>query len=239
VLECDNEEPGLLQYFLRIAETLPLDEPSASFFAVAVHQMFELFRSMSHPPTGSIQGVWAETALLAHARNPELLAEAWHSKTNDLHDFSGLGAQLEVKSTTGDLREHEFSLEQLTRSQMTTAIASLILKSDDCGANVFDLLDILRHRNIAPDLVRRSEIIVGKVLGEEWREASDVRFSIGPSLATLALYAASAIPRVPGPLPPTVRHVRFSADLSNVEVGDVSSNPLVEALEPLTPFPSS
>lgn len=228
VLHCTGLDTELVRHFLRVAATLP-DNATSGELEEAILQLFELFRSLGHRGTHTVQGIWAETFVAAYAADPGLLVAAWHSDPDDLHDFVGNGYQLEVKSSARDLREHEFSLEQLERSPSTTIVVSLLLDVDDIGASVFDLLRSLTSR-LPLGLARRAEVIVSKALGDLWREADEIRFSVPSALSNLQIFGAEAIPRPPGPMPETVSQVKFRSDLSALTPGVTAGGALVAAL---------
>lgn len=229
VLTCAGVDDALVRQFLRISQILPLDG-SADVVAAAAADLFELFRSLSRRTAPSVQGIWAETLLVAKSSDPALLVAAWHSAGTDLHDFVADGAHLEVKSTSRGLREHELSLEQLEHAPEQTTIASLLVEEDPMGATVFDLLDELRPRLPTFEMRRRAEGIVAKALGDGWLDAEEIRFSVAGALETLRLYPAGAIPRPEGPVPATVSGVRFRVDLSGVLARVTMRGPLLESL---------
>jgi hypothetical protein len=216
VLECQGDDLDLLKHFLRLVRTLDLVDTTPVAFDSEVRSLFELFRALVGRGTGTAQGLWAELALISAATDPSHLVQAWHSDPDDLHDFVGNGDHLEVKSTTRNIREHEFSLEQLERAPDKTIIASMLLREDAAGPSVFDLLDHLSSRVEQKGLRQRAEAIVATTLGEGWREATEVRFDLGHALASLSPCGAADVPRVLGPVPAAVRRVRFTADLSAV-----------------------
>lgn len=217
VLECDGGDADLLMHFLRIVERLGLASSHGQEFDRAVRSIFELFRSLSQPGTGTPQGLWAELLLFTLAKDPSYLAAAWHSEPGDLHDFVGAGSRLEVKSSVRTVREHDFSLEQLERDVQNTVIVSVMLTESSSGANVLDLLDDALSKIDGIDLRDRVNRIARKTLGEGWREALDLRFDLPQAVAGLRAFEARHVPRVTLPLPVGIRNVRFVADLSNAE----------------------
>ncbi len=60
---------------------------------MAVERLVRLFASLAQPPAGSVQGLWGELLLIAHARDPLVLLRAWHADPLEVHDFiNGTGA---------------------------------------------------------------------------------------------------------------------------------------------------
>lgn len=238
VLECQDADPELNAYFLRVADAL-VDEAKGpdgvARFDAAVRSLFELFRSLSRAGTRSIQGLWSELLLIGYARDPAYLVQAWHSDPAELHDFAGDGWRLEVKSSSRSLREHEFSLDQLLFEPDGTVIASVLLTEDDAGSTVFDLLEGLSERLGPGALYQRAEAIVAASLGNAWRDAREVRYVVADALESVQLFPAHAIPRPPGAMPPEVRAVRFRASLAAVPALEATGveNQVFAALVPL------
>jgi hypothetical protein len=235
VLECDGSDHELLLQFLHLVDTLSLVESTAGAFDEKVRRVFELFRAFNTHGTGTPQGLWAELLLIAIAKDTEYLARAWHSEPNDLYDFVADGSRLEVKSTTREVREHEFSYEQLKSHADATIVASLLLRESPNGANVFDLLEEVLARLPKPDLRIRVESIVRRTLGESWREAHDVRFDVQAARASLTLFRACDAPCVAEPIPASVKRVRFVSDLSAaLPAADIDHHTLFRALRSST-----
>jgi hypothetical protein len=66
--------------------------------------------------------------------------DRWHTDNSDTFDFSWGQGRLEVKSTVGAFRIHDFSLDQLQPPVGGFGyVASLVLKAANGGAGVLDL----------------------------------------------------------------------------------------------------
>ena len=216
-----------------------LDE-GASFeaFDSAVRSIVELFDALSRPGRYHAQGLWAELGLIAYGAAPSRAARAWHQHTGDLFDFADADFRVEVKSTTRQRRIHSVSLGQLSAAEAgETLLVSLVLRPDDDGHSIDDLMerarDVLRPE---PPLQRRLEEVLADGLGADWRSAATVRFDLDAALSSVRFYRAADVPCVDRNVPDEVSNVRFSVDLSEVpslspeEVGAVS--PLTAALVP-------
>jgi hypothetical protein len=219
ILECRTVDADLAAYFFRIVESVLIaDDRTAdeAHFEASLDAIVTLFRALQRPARRSVQGLWAELAIIAWSARPEVALTSWHSDPHALHDFASGSFRLELKSTIKTLREHTFLLDQLSSmSPGVTLIGSLMLVEDVDGANLSDLLDAIRGR-LSPgaDLVARLEVVVAESLGQSWHDARDVRFEVEAARKSLRLYAAEKIPTVPQPLPSEVKDVRFVADLS-------------------------
>jgi hypothetical protein len=224
VLVCTADDAELDRYFCRVVSSFFGDvgdasvaPPSAEEVERTLDGITALFSALSRAPKQSVQGLWAELAIVSWAHSPEVAISAWHSEPTDLHDFA-LGAhRLEVKSSLSKLREHHFRLDQLGAATTgETVIASLMLQQTSHGMSVFELADHIGER-VGDEALARLETIVAESLGRDWREvdADDVRFDLELTKQTLRLFRAGDVPSVPQPLPVGIKRVQFVADLSN------------------------
>ncbi|MEM7153906.1 MAG: PD-(D/E)XK motif protein [Myxococcota bacterium] len=216
VLQCSAGEPVLVRQFLRIVESCLPSESLQHWetFDQTVRSVFELFRHLTSPGSRTAQGLWAELLLIAYADDPALMVRAFHSDPNELHDFFADGTSLEVKSTTGALREHHFSLEQLEQGKDQLVVASLLLQEDVLGTTINELVAKASARIGEPELRRRLESIVVLSLGSAWLAADQLRFGERAALETLRLFAAKDIPSLAQPIPTDIHHVRYVASLA-------------------------
>lgn len=221
ILSCVDADAELRRYFFRVVALL-LDElgehPSAHEVDCSVRRVLELFRAMEGPGSRSVQGLWAELLVLAHAANPELVASSWHAKPRQLYDFSAGLQRVEVKSTTGPHRSHAISLDQLgVAVGGETFLVSVMLSSAASGLTIEELLDhALSRLPEQGELRRRVETIVVLSLGSDWRDRARARFDRDAALDSLRIYDARSVPSVNRDLPPEVSDVRFTVDLSSV-----------------------
>jgi hypothetical protein len=217
VLECRTRDPALGSYFFRVVASMLSDGitlTSELGFESALDALVTLFRSLQRPGVRTVQGLWAELALISWSADAATALSSWHSNTRALHDFAAGSFRLEAKSSLRGLREHTFILDQLvTLPGGATLVASLLLCETEDGASVFDLIEVICAR-VGPGSAARLETIVADSLGNNWYDAVDVRFSVDGARRSLQLYEAQDIPSIPQPLPPEVKEVRFTVDLS-------------------------
>jgi hypothetical protein len=164
----------------------------------------------------TVVGLWGELWLIATAEDPAAFASAWHGAASDRFDFSFPDARIEVKTTTGSRRLHEFGLEQLEGGdRKPTLIASLTVANDASGSTVMDILTELLRVLPGALAARVSRVALATVAGDI-ESVQDYAFSpIGD--APLLAYHARSIPRVLVPRRAEISRVRFSADLSSIE----------------------
>jgi len=244
ILECKTNDAQLAAHFFRVAQTLILDDPATQneeIFTRALDRLISLFRALQKPGSRSVQGVWAELALIAGSASPQDAILAWHSNPHELYDFSNGSVRLEVKSTAKPFREHEFLLDQLGSSEPgMTLIASMLLKEDPDGDSIGDLVEAIRLLTLgAPGVHDRVIGIVAESLGQGWRASESVRFNVEAARDALRVFLPEQIPTIPQPLPIGVANVRFTAKLDGLSHLELSQAREMAALyAALLPEPS-
>jgi hypothetical protein len=218
-IHCNGKDRALVSYFLRVISSLlasVLISPSSAEVSEAIDKLVELFRAMTELPRKSVQGLWAELYCMAASREPGVLVRAWHATPTDRYDFCDVNQRVEVKSASGGIRQHHFSLEQLHPPDGTTVIvASLFVEMAGGGTCVADLTDQLRARITESALLLHLDRVIALTLGENWRSAIDDRFDQQLAAHSLSFYNATAIPSLEAKLPVGVSDVRFKSDLSS------------------------
>lgn len=221
-LVCRTSDEALQTAFLRIGTAL-LDTSATKLTEAELEDRLDdlvaLFRALGRPANQTIQGLWAELAIVAWATNPRVALASWHSSPRALHDFASGPDRLEVKSTSTGLREHALRLEQLGEAPGgRTFLASIMVQETEDGTSVEDLCALVLARVEADiELRRRLETIVTQSLGRDWREAATRRFDVVQARGSLRFYEAERVPCVAQPLPPEVKHVSFVVDLSTTD----------------------
>jgi len=218
VVQCRGLGPELHAYFLRVSEPLVQmlgGTPTRAAVSVAIDKLVELFSSMSLPSKKTVQGLWAEVFLIAQAANPEALLKAWHVEPVDRYDFSSGPDRIEVKSYSGKVRRHHFTLEQLRPPRGTRVlVASINVLMAGGGVSLSNLIDDIRARiGGRPELIMRLEAVVAAALGECWPNGLNDRFDREAAQESLRFYDAHNIPSIDG-VPPSISEVRFVADIS-------------------------
>lgn len=223
VLECRATELELCTYFFRIVRSILLTGSTTTEegFDAALDALVTLFRSLQRPGVRTIQGLWGELAVILWSADPEAAVSSWHSTPHALHDFTAGSYRLEVKASSKGLREHVFLLDQLaTLTPGATLVASLLIHESNQGDSVFELVEAINKR-LGRASVARLETIVADSLGNNWRDATGVKFALEEARRSLRIYAAEDVPTIPQPIPPQVKEVTFTVDLSETPVQDL------------------
>ncbi len=220
VVRCIGLDQALHIYFLRSISAIIISlgtTPSRLDVSHAITNLTTLFRAMTEKPRKSVQGLWAELFLVARAYDTATMVTAWHITPEDRYDFSVGNQRIEMKSTATRIRQHHFSLEQLSPPTDTTLlIASLFVEYAGAGTSIMELAEQIRSRiSDNPDLLFHVDQIISLTLGENWRDALEARFDLELAEDSLAFFEITAIPTVGRNLPLGVSDVRFKSDLSN------------------------
>jgi hypothetical protein len=232
ILTCSTPDPKVQRCFFRLLETLVDANGGPVGFDLigAIKEVGDLLRTLQEPSYAELLGLWGELLVLSRANDPEAAAQAWHVSPSERYDFAAGASRLEVKTATGRVREHHFSLEQLNPSGSVVTVASVLTEKSSGGTSVGDLLAQLLPR-LGGGARTRVESVVLATLGDDWNHV-DQRFDLELALESLALFAASDIPSVPPALPTGVTRVQFTSDLSSVAPLASSQDPLVQAVWP-------
>ncbi|MYG00338.1 PD-(D/E)XK motif protein [Candidatus Poribacteria bacterium] len=227
IVRCTGEDTTLQFYFLNVASDVVLslkDQPTQSEVENAVNRLIELFRAMEEVPLKSIQGLWAEMFLILQAGQPNLLVNAWHTLPEDRYDFAMSNQRIEVKSFSGENRQHHFSLEQLHPPKSVNAlIGSVCVEGSQAGLTITDLREKLHIRlenNF--DSLLHIDSIIARTLGNAWQQASEIRFDQRVAEDSLCFFLSSLIPSVDPNLPQGVSQVHFKSDLTDMQPVDDS-----------------
>ena len=222
VVYCIGEDTILQDYFLKVASTIVVsldNQPTQSNVAHIVNRLIELFQAMASAPRKSVRGLWAELFLISKTSQPTILIDAWHTIPEDRYDFAMDNQRIEVKSFTGNIRLHHFSLEQLHPPEgVKVLVASVFVESSQAGESITDLREKIQiHLGSNLDSLLHIDRVIALTLGNAWQQASNVRFDERLAEESLTFYETSKIPSVNPDLPVGVSEVRFRSDLTEIE----------------------
>jgi len=178
--------------------------------------LVRLFAALARPQRKTVQGLWAELFVIVAATDPCKLVEAWHAEPQDRYDFNAGTQRLEVKSASGRLRKHHFSLSQLEPPEgSTVVVVSLLMERAGAGTSLGELCGrarrLLTRRH---DLQQRVDSVVADSLGESLSQALEVAFDEELARESLAFIATESIPRIARPLHAAITEVAFAVDVS-------------------------
>jgi len=235
VVSLRGDDLALAEPFCMAAEALlaALSEaPSASDIERVVRQFVELMSALSLPSSRAIAGLWAELWLMSVAVDPRAAVAAWHEAATDRFDFAFPGHFVEVKATEREERNHEFSYEQLRRSELPVKIASLRLRRVPSGRSISDLVGSLQTI-LSPEMRTKLVRNVFSAVGSAVSEASEMRFDVAFAEANLRVLAADKVPVVVIPEGSPISAVRFRVNFDDSSLAVDLLRPAARAgLEP-------
>lgn len=242
VVRCLSPDPSLRQYFVRVADAAVAElgpNPTTAEVNSSLFRLAELFRAFEAPPTRTVQGLWAELAVIAWSSRPDDLCQAWHAHPAEGFDFSAGADRLEVKSFSGHARVHSFSMAQLSSSPgVRTLIASLHVARSSGGASIPDLLDCIRRRPTSIESMGKLQLVVARSLGDAAANALSISFDLQLARDSLRFFDPDFVPAIRPPLPSGVLNVHFESMLeetSALSLTDVERySGLAAAARPLT-----
>ena len=223
-----SNDRDLQEYFLQISENLVKTLQSKSGYAelaATLNKYIEIFRTLTDAPINTAQGLWAEIFVIESSSSPELLLSYWHNSPDDKFDFNAGKEKVEVKSTSGSERVHEFSSEQLNpMPDSQVLVASLFTRQVHSGVSIQDLM-----QNIASkiqndnDLIEKMNLVVSKTLGNTLEQSIKIKFDYDISRTSLRFYRHQDVSKVEKVyIPAEVSGVRYKSDLSSISPVDLS-----------------
>lgn len=236
VVSCDASTPELHEIFVRCivaaAEQLPL-KTNTSELQHSVQALLDLFRALGRPSGREVAGLWAELFVILQSKNEARALKSWHVDQFERFDFSWASGYLEVKAAVKEVRQHEFSLEQLQAPIGGTGyVASVLLQPLSGGTGIVDLAnDIERTVATQPALRQKLWENITATLGSDFSERLDRRFDFSYAKRSLAVYSIGDVPAPQEPSDPRVTGIRFRVDMTTVS-SSLTGNPrdILEAL---------
>lgn len=237
LIACNDSAPELYELFVQCVDAavsqLPAEARTQDIES-CVRSLLNLFRAMSTPSGREIAGLWGELFVIAHAADVAVAVDAWHADTFERFDFSWLSGVLEVKTTQGSTREHEFALEQLVAPSRIGLVISLLLQPLTNGTGVMDLATKIDAALLGRgELRQRLWTNIAASLGNDFGEKLDRRYDVGFAERHLAVFNMADIPAPNPPSDPRVSSLRFRSNLSTVKTS--VAKPPLEALRDAIP----
>lgn len=217
VFSLRSDDPGLAEAFCLAADVLVAalpKSPSVTDIERAIREFVEVLSALTLPSARTVAGLWAELWLMSVASDPKSAVTAWHRDPTDRFDFSFPEHFVEVKATEREERNHDFSYEQLRRSEAPISIASLRLRRAQGGKSVADLVTTLQE-GLGNDLRTKLVKNVFSAIGSAVSEASEIRFDEGFAESNLRVIAADRVPVVVVPDASPISAVRFRVNFDD------------------------
>lgn len=222
LVSCTAEEQELHELFIRsfdAARSQLTEGAHTEEIKRTVQNLASLFRAFSRPSQRSITGLWAELFTITRSGDVLETMKMWRADAFDRFDFSTPDRVVEIKATIGQLRSHEFSLEQLSvPANGTGFIVSILLQSVSGGTSVLELILTIETSIDAEPRMREklwANVISG--LGSDFSASMDRRFDTSYADRNLTIFLMDDIPKPSTRNDPRVTAIRFLADCTGIE----------------------
>jgi hypothetical protein len=183
---------------------------------LAIWSLKKLFEEgLLEATTQGVTGLMGELLVLLNAPDREAAIKAWHSKTDAAFDFSWENFRLEVKTTKGPVREHNFSSNQIPGPNgIQLQVASVKLITTEIGQTLGDLVNIVTA-GLPEELTTKVLDQCNKTLGVPPFAVTEPIIDVTSSLANIAYFAGSTVPMPP--LTTDVLSMKWEATLENTK----------------------
>lgn len=126
-------------------EEASLQEDQEEAILEIVSILSSMFADTVEPSDIELQGLYAELYTMWFYRAAIDLAKLWQSRQRMTFDFSVTDSiKIEVKSTIKNERKHHFRHEQLMEDPYTVYVISYMMRHDDEGLSLFDLICLVK-----------------------------------------------------------------------------------------------
>lgn len=225
-LKSDSED--MIKYFINTVFFLinQLDlNPSFEQIKSEIHNLVNLFQSLSKPSKKTIQGLWTELLFIDQSNDIEYVIKSWHQNKNDRYDFNDGIDKVEIKSTRKSERIHRFSLSQLEEINNTMSIigSTLVIETDN-GLCANDLIESIKKKVSNSSLMYKIHNVVADTIGEKFEQIFDVYYDYNFSLNSIRYFNASIVPKINQIVPNEISNVKYDCHLGNIEFIEKNDN---------------
>lgn len=199
VLKLVNNSKNAQWYFIKICSLL-LDNlgeiPEISDVEKEVKSLKDIFSNLNKKPLKDEIGLWGELFVISIQENIELAVKAWHVSNTNRIDFNDGKTKLEVKTTTSNVRKHNFKLNQLrTHFKENVLIGSVITEEIDNGISVMDLINKIENK-LDANLSYLFNLKLSDCLGEDFFSLDFKFFDFNFAFSNFLLFRAQDIPSI-------------------------------------------
>lgn len=218
-LRCDASNPADVGNFLVLVEAFLANNRGKHIDDEALGNFFRsMVRLFTIEPARDLnaerQGLWGELFFMRQIRGYAFWAPFWHSETTRLFDFSSQHNRVEVKTTVGRQRIHHFSHRQVYALEgEEIVIASLLLREDDAGLNLQELVGECRAYLLGNQHYLKLEKAVRRA-GMDDPSIAGPAYDANQAIDSLALFKSTEAPHFRMSEPPGVSETHYKVDLS-------------------------
>lgn len=217
VLICQDLDVSSVSAFLHLALVYTEDDNDSS---IGIRDLFDTLKNMfankQKLPMVELQGLFAELYFIdvVQIEIPNI-ANYWQSMDKMKFDFSITESRkIEIKSSTIDSRIHKFRHEQLVSDIYETWIVSVLLRKDDKGLSLYELVE--RIKNSHSSNLKIHSKLAELLFNYSKDELDSIRFNEQYIQKNLGFYKTDDIPKFPDKQPRGVFNTEYDSDLSGL-----------------------
>lgn len=217
-IRCQPESDALHELFVELLAATLKRHParvSAQEIDRLVDSVIEIFRPSSQPNSRTVTGLWGELLLIYVSSAPAAFVDGWRTNNSDSYDFDLGSFRIEVKTSCGGQRTHDFSLSQAGAARVGDLVASVLLTGSSRGLGIISLA---REVAAKVDAARQSKLwrVVVQTIGELNDRVEDGTYDLRSAIESLRLVHAKDVPapRLAEPESAYISNVRFTANIS-------------------------
>lgn len=215
IIRCLSTNERERELFLELVDAMIPKKTTTEEVIETFNILNKFFSNKLELSDAELIGLYAELDAIVTFNESLNLVDFWQSKDRMKFDFSFTDRiKLEVKSTLKQLRSHHFKHEQLASDMYDIYILSYMLRPDDEGKSLYDL--ILQAKPILlpyPKKLVRIDSVLKNVSEERLKNIS---FSPEYTEAKRHFYKASSIPRFPQQTPDGVANAEYDCSLEGI-----------------------
>ena len=181
----------------------------------AIWHMKKMFETglQGSPTDAAIYGLFGELLFIKLHDDYTPPLSAWHSNVASKYDFSTENQRVEIKTTTGNSRIHNFSSHQIPgTSPEKTLVVSVMLEKVEVGVSLHDLFNELKVSLSETEVEKLFEVSL-KTLGIPITLMNEPQIDLNSALANLKAFNANDVPRPT--LPVEVLSCEWASNLDN------------------------
>lgn len=216
IVRCFSRVEKERELFLDLIDATIIDATSDDEILEAFRILSKFFADKSEPSDGELIGLYAELDAI-NTFSPSIhLEDYWQSKDRMKFDFSITDTlKLEVKATTKSTRIHHFRHEQLITDLYSIYVLSYMLREDDEGVSLFDLIIAVKPLlSRSPRKLLRIDKILKNVSEDRLK---GFRFNSEYTVEKRHFYPADVIPKFSESTPDGVANAEYDCSLENLE----------------------
>lgn len=143
----------------------------------------------------SLVGLLGELVVILRAESPENLVRYWHSNIDAYFDFSTDNLRIEVKTSKSNLRNHNFSSNQIGSGlDDKTFISSVILSPVEQGTTLSNLVELISSKLSKNQAAKLLNVVIG-TLGVVPDSVKSIQIDLETTLKSIVCIPATSVPR--------------------------------------------